>query len=152
LGASGWTTVSMIRSGNDMIGSFGSNTGFLLGNQKVITMRMVFATAKIYVLGYTLTNSSGRVLASAAQPVTVTGSSILGENTTTQFTRPLQLGSRGNDVTALQNRLTMEGVYSGPITGYFGVMTRAAVRAYQAAHGIRQTGTVGPATLVALNQ
>jgi N-acetylmuramoyl-L-alanine amidase len=57
----------------------------------------------------------------------------------------------GNAVTELQKRLTNEGVYSGPITGYFGPLTSAGVKAYQQKYGISQVGTVGPLTRAKLN-
>ncbi len=63
----------------------------------------------------------------------------------------LQVGSRGDDVTELQNRLTQEGVYSGPVTGYFGPLTFAAVKAYQNKNGIESIGIVGPKTRTSLN-
>ncbi len=68
------------------------------------------------------------------------------------FARNLAMGSRGDDVTALQNRLTSEGVYSGPITGYFGSLTAQAVKAFQAKYGIAQAGKVGPLTREVLNK
>lgn len=68
------------------------------------------------------------------------------------FNTNLSLGFSGNDVTELQNRLTTEGVYSGPITGYFGPLTGAGVKAYQLKYGIAQLGIVGPATRAKLNQ
>ena len=58
---------------------------------------------------------------------------------------------RGEAVTELQKRLTAEGVYSGPITGYFGPLTFAGVKAYQKKYGISQTGFVGPLTRAKLN-
>jgi len=67
------------------------------------------------------------------------------------FASALSLSSRGNDVTELQNRLTAEGVYSGPITGYFGPLTLAGVKAYQLKHGLPGTGFVGPLTRAQLN-
>lgn len=67
------------------------------------------------------------------------------------FIRELMLADTGADVIALQNRLTREGVYSGPITGYFGQLTEAGVRAYQSKMGISSTGNVGPQTMNALN-
>ncbi len=67
------------------------------------------------------------------------------------FTRILFLGSQGSDVIELQNRLTQEGFYTGPITGYFGPLTEAAVKAYQAAHNLPMTGIVGPLTMAELN-
>jgi len=68
-----------------------------------------------------------------------------------KFTRPLTLGSEGVEVTELQKRLTARGEYSGPITGYFGPMTKAAVKVYQSKHGLAQLGSVGPGTRAALN-
>ncbi len=63
------------------------------------------------------------------------------------FTRNLTVGSRGADVTALQ---TAVGV--SPTTGYFGNMTKAAVKAYQTAKGISPvSGYVGPLTRGYLN-
>ncbi len=72
-------------------------------------------------------------------------------NVSYKFYYSLDVGSRGADVTALQQRLLIEGVYAGPVTGYFGLMTQAGVRAYQAKYGIDQVGRVGPQTRAALN-
>lgn len=68
------------------------------------------------------------------------------------FARSLAQGSRGDDVTALQNRLTAEGVYTGPVTGYFGPLTAQAVKEFQAKYGIEQAGVVGPKTMAELNK
>lgn len=68
------------------------------------------------------------------------------------FTTALAVGSRGSAVTELQKRLTALGVYSGPVTGYYGSLTAAAVKKFQKAHGIAPVGFVGPATRSALNQ
>jgi peptidoglycan hydrolase-like protein with peptidoglycan-binding domain len=68
------------------------------------------------------------------------------------FNANLTVGSRGADVTALQQAL-IAGGYSIPAgaTGYFGSQTQAAVKLYQAAKGIPNTGFVGPLTRAALN-
>ena len=49
--------------------------------------------------------------------------------TACSFTRALTAGSRGDDVTCLQQYLTSTGhyTYSGGATGYFGSITRTAV-------------------------
>jgi murein L,D-transpeptidase YcbB/YkuD len=47
---------------------------------------------------------------------------------------------------------TTLGFYTGPITGRFGSLTRAAVKAFQKARGLDQAGYVGPATRAALNR
>lgn len=51
------------------------------------------------------------------------------------------------DVTRLQNFLTSNGYLAeGNISGYFGELTLAAVKAFQAANGIDTTGFVGPSS------
>lgn len=75
---------------------------------------------------------------------------VLGAETF-NFSRNLNSGTKGDDVTELQNRLTAEGVYNGPITGYFGSLTAQAVKAYQSKVGVSSTGYVGPLTLAKLN-
>lgn len=69
-----------------------------------------------------------------------------------QFSAYLSVGSRGADVTALQNRLTAEGAYSGPVTGTFGPLTEQGVKNYQSAHGLAQSGALDAATRAALNK
>ena len=59
---------------------------------------------------------------------------------------------RDDDIIELQNRLTLEGLYNGPITGYFGPLTRESVKKYQAKNKIIQDGIVGPNTLFVLNK
>jgi len=68
-----------------------------------------------------------------------------------KFLKPLDVGSTGPDVIALQNRLTAEGVYSGPVNGKYGPLTQAAVKKYQGFHNLKQLGNVGPGTRAALN-
>ncbi len=68
------------------------------------------------------------------------------------FTMDLTVGSKGADVTALQNWLIGKG-YSIPAgaTGYFGAQTKAAVSAWQAASGIAPAaGYFGPKSRAAV--
>lgn len=67
------------------------------------------------------------------------------------FTELLTLGSQDSQVSALQQRLTTLGFYSGSITGFYGTLTQQAVMKYQTSHGITATGYVGPSTRAALN-
>ena len=67
------------------------------------------------------------------------------------FTKNLLLGSIGAEVSELQKRLTAEGVYSGPINGRFGPMTKSAVIKYQKNHKINPVGTLGLITRTVLN-
>ena len=57
----------------------------------------------------------------------------------------LRLGSRGTAVRRAQSLLNRHG-YQVPVTGYYGRLTARQVRRFQAAHGIRGTGQVGPLT------
>ena len=58
----------------------------------------------------------------------------------------LRIGSRGTDVTYLQQRLTAKGYGVGNIDGVFGVKTLEAVKAYQAENGLAVDGVVGAKT------
>jgi lipoprotein-anchoring transpeptidase ErfK/SrfK len=64
----------------------------------------------------------------------------------------LVLGSTGPDVLALQNRLTALGYWVGTPDGTFGDSTQQALYALQKAAQIPTTGTLTPATLLALNE
>ncbi len=73
------------------------------------------------------------------------------------FNTNLTVGSTGADVSALQTALISMGydipaVTSGAAAkGYFGSQTKTAVMAYQAAHGIPNTGFFGPLTRGSIN-
>ncbi len=73
------------------------------------------------------------------------------------FSKPLYvgvtaLGISDPEVVALQKHLKADGVYSGPITGYFGTQTKAAVQKYQRKNKLSPIGSVGPATRALLNK
>lgn len=68
------------------------------------------------------------------------------------FTHVLSLGSKGADVSALQQILKNAGFYTYPtITGYFGTLTKQALATYQTAHGLDPVGYTGPKTRALLN-
>ncbi len=72
---------------------------------------------------------------------------------TDKFVSYLSVGSTGSEVTLLQQRLIADRLLSaGSATGRFGALTKAAVQAYQKAHGLSQLGAVGPATRALLNK
>jgi hypothetical protein len=100
------------------------------------------------VASITLTGG-GQVLGASTSATTPQGQ-VLGASAF-NFTMTLSLGSQNGDVTALQNFLTEQGLYTGPITGYFGPLTQAAVKAFQQKYGISATGLVGPLTRAELN-
>ena len=52
----------------------------------------------------------------------------------------------------IQQQLAARGYTPGPIDGIWGRQTAAAVRQFQAKHGLEADGIVGPLTLAALFQ
>jgi len=110
--------------------------------------------ADIFSQTQTTTATTQVSLPVQASPVAVAATSAAA--TGHVFATPLKFGSENSDVTELQNRLTAEGVYSGPVTGYFGPLTLAAVKKYQEKEGIATAGqlgygNVGPMTRAKLN-
>jgi hypothetical protein len=59
------------------------------------------------------------------------------------FTRSLSVGVSGSDVTALQEFLGEQGYFSASTTGYFGVITKAALGRWQASGGVAALGASG---------
>ena len=57
---------------------------------------------------------------------------------------------RGDDVAALQARLTEMGFHCGRVDGIYGLMTEAAVKEFQKSVGAAVDGKCGPATIIAL--
>jgi hypothetical protein len=70
------------------------------------------------------------------------------------FTQNLYYGLQGNSqVTQLQEFLTSQNLYSGPITGNFYFLTLSAVKAFQTQQGITPAaGYFGPITIAAANK
>ncbi len=66
--------------------------------------------------------------------------------------RPLRVGQRGWDVSALQFLLNARGFAPGTLDGGFGAATRTAVLRFQRAAGLGADGVAGNATLAALRR
>ncbi|NLN42114.1 MAG: hypothetical protein GX160_09070, partial [Clostridiales bacterium] len=63
----------------------------------------------------------------------------------------LKLGSSGSEVREIQSRLKDLGYFKYPnITGYYGTITRDAVKAFQTSKGLAADGIVGSKTWAAL--
>jgi peptidoglycan hydrolase-like protein with peptidoglycan-binding domain len=62
----------------------------------------------------------------------------------------LENGDSGSEVTELQTRLSNQGYYDGPITGYYGPLTQEAVIRFQQERGLTADGIAGERTLSAL--
>ena len=59
----------------------------------------------------------------------------------------LQVGDRGDDVRAMQEKLAEYGYLDGEIDGAYGNQTRRAVEAFQYQHGLSVDGKAGRQTL-----
>lgn len=66
------------------------------------------------------------------------------------YGQTLSWGSRGDDVSLMQRRLSNWGFYDGPISGIFGAQTHDAVVRFQRANGLDPDGIVGPITRAAI--
>ncbi|MBZ9569433.1 peptidoglycan-binding protein [Patescibacteria group bacterium] len=73
---------------------------------------------------------------------------------TLKLIRQLRIGMSGEDIELLQEILATDlDVYpEGLVTGYFGQLTRNAVKRFQKIAGIEQVGVVGPKTLARINE
>ena len=63
----------------------------------------------------------------------------------------IKIGSKGDDVKALQSKLKQAGYYYGYIDGVFGAKTQTAVIKFQREKGLIQDGIVGRKTMDKLN-
>ncbi len=69
-----------------------------------------------------------------------------------RFLSNLGFGNRSEFVLELQKKLAALGFFQVQPTGFFGPITRAAVRAFQESRGVISTGFVGPLTRAELNR
>jgi hypothetical protein len=106
---------------------------------------------------YTVTYKKDSTIACVTTPCP--GNGITGASMTfktrvdgpSTFTRTLRFGSKGSDVGALQEILRTIGYLNiQQSTGYFGIATLKAVKAFQRDMSIPPTGNVGPLTKEAL--
>lgn len=140
---------------NDLLVSGGDCTIDSGGDLVVWTKH--FSTFVTYGLRSTSGGGSGGSGGSSSNTTTgsvgsvATEGQVLGAETF-NFTSNLTIGSRGDEVVELQQVLMTGGhLKIAAATGYFGPLTLAAVKLYQAAHGVPATGFVGPLTRAALN-
>ncbi len=73
------------------------------------------------------------------------------QSTRFEFKNFLEFGMENSEVSELQKRLIELGVYAGPVTGYYGEKTKAAVIELQKKNGLDQRGYVGVNTRKVLN-
>lgn len=61
-----------------------------------------------------------------------------------------KVGSRGDEVRKIQNKLKALGFFNGTVDGIYGTKTQSAVKRYQQSVGITADGIAGPKTLLYL--
>jgi peptidoglycan hydrolase-like protein with peptidoglycan-binding domain len=109
----------------------------------------LLAPAGVAVLapaGVALASSGGAGLVSATTPKGIVNTTSASQ----VFTRTLRKGQHGVDVRTLQSWLTDIG-FNVPATGYFGSMTKSAVRRFQVSYRLAPaSGAVGKRTAVML--
>jgi N-acetylmuramoyl-L-alanine amidase len=64
----------------------------------------------------------------------------------------LKVGNQGYEVSELQQNLKDMGFFYGPVTGYYGPITKRAVMDFQYKSNLSSDGVVGPATFSMLNE
>jgi len=113
-----------------------------------IALAGLFAFSAVSVKADTLSDLQAIITSLTAQiaalQAQITGLS--GGTTTVCFNTDLSQGMTSNDVKNLQIKLGVT-----PTSGYFGPITLAAVKTFQTAHGVINTGYVGPLTRASLN-
>jgi spore germination protein len=94
---------------------------------------------------------SMRVLSFILCAIVLLPFSASAQNAQCAFSKDLRFGNTGSDVTRLQTFLKNQGYFTAASSPRFGNATLASVRAFQKAHGIATTGTVGPLTRAKIN-
>lgn len=115
----------------------------------VVGLAMVLSFVAVPASAATVDELMAQIAALTAQIAALKGGAA---TTAATFTRDLTVGSKGEDVSALQ-QILIDGGYlnvTAP-TGYFGAMTKAALVKYQTENGISATGYFGPKTRAFVN-
>lgn len=69
-----------------------------------------------------------------------------------QASAAIKQGDRGSEVESLQQRLQKLGYFKADVTGYFGGVTKEAVREFQKERGLHPDGVVGKDTQASLEE
>jgi peptidoglycan hydrolase-like protein with peptidoglycan-binding domain len=103
-----------------------------------LTARLRLRTAALAACALLTVGSGAAVAAGSEESASGTQSASSSDE------RALKVGSTGSAVKAVQRRLKVK------VTGYYGDLTRAAVKRFQRSRGLKADGVVGPATARAL--
>jgi len=132
-------------------------------SRKIVAVGLTLTTA-VWLAGAVLPASAqttaatiaalmAQIQALQAQLIALQGSIASTPSSSYSFTKDLTLGSKGADVTALQQFLVSGGhltMPTGVAYGYFGSLTKTAVAAWQKSVGVSSTGYFGPKSRAAI--
>ncbi len=128
----------------------------MMNPKKIIALCTLLALlAGALVLGVQAASLVPRVqeeMRTTPTPTPIYGSTmvITPDPNATPAPQVLKNGSTGEAVTKVQTRLQELGYYTGELDGQFGSGTNTAVSLFQAQHGLKIDGAVGPETSAAL--
>src|SRR3990167_7184752 len=122
----------------------GKTTSAIVGLATAAWLSFGALVAPLTASAVTIDELLAQIAVLQAQLLTLQGSSVSTADKCS-FTRSLTVGSRGDDVTCLQNYLKGAGHLSVNATGYFGSLTKAAAASWQSANGVAPAvGYFGP--------
>lgn len=120
--------------------------------ESILSSRMKKGISKISSIVLTLTTTIWLSGLAALMPVAVVHAVHTPATESFTFKKTLKFGSRGTDVTELQQILIDEGFLDiDEPTGYYGSLTRTAVMDLQEENDLPRVGVVGPLTRAILN-
>ncbi|MDB5237567.1 MAG: putative glucanase [Parcubacteria group bacterium] len=153
-----WAPTGTVVSNNVGVSVYGDAAATFTNNIQTSATTTAFTTFDPAGNHYDLTPKPGGILdgknvgAGGVNPVSSGVVAIGASSGSAPFTHQLALGSKGTEVSALQNVLQSLGLYTYPsITGYLGQATKDAVAAFQKQNQLAAVGTVGPKTRSLLN-
>lgn len=128
------------------IGSLRNNPKLIAGI--CVLAALVIAIAVLIITALPTVREVQREMSLTPTPLPATPDTVRARNILTEPTAepPLHNGSKGEKVTALQQRLAELGYYQGDIDGQFGNGTREAVVAFQTKNGLDPDGLAGEET------
>jgi len=122
----------------------GKTTSAIVGLATAAWLSFGALVAPLTASAVTIDELLAQIAVLQAQLLTLQGSTVSTADKCS-FTRSLTVGSRGDDVTCLQNYLKGAGHLSVSATGYFGSLTKAAAASWQSANGVSPAaGYFGP--------
>jgi peptidoglycan hydrolase-like protein with peptidoglycan-binding domain len=111
--------------------------------KRAIFIQVGIAILVVPFISLAATVGSNAVVSASSSAITAVPVVATGAQICFPFSRSLSVGVSGSDVTALQDYLGQQGYFNVSSTGYFGVLTNAAVGKWQAQNNIAALNATG---------